>query len=77
MQSEQIKAPVFGNNLLNNHIQIKAANGWDIRGQVFKVKTALKKKFTTDECHRVMTVPQSGHNNVKSEKQKQFLQERV
>ena len=26
MQSEQIEAPLFGNNLLNNHIQIKAAN---------------------------------------------------
>lgn len=28
MQSEQIKAPLFGNNLLNNRIQIKAANGY-------------------------------------------------
>lgn len=76
MQSEQIKAPLFGNNLLNNHIQIKAANGWDIRGQIFKVKAALK-KFTTDECQIIMILPQSGRNNVKSGKQNQLLQEFV
>lgn len=76
MQSEQIKAPLFGNNILNNHIQIKAANGWDIRGQIFQVKAALKKKFTTDECQIIMILPQSGRN-VKSGKQNQLLQRSV
>ena len=51
MQSEQTEAPLFGNNLLNNHIQIKAENAWDIRGQILKIKTAFK-KHTTDEWQR-------------------------
>lgn len=61
MQSEQIIAPLFGNNLLNNHIQIKAANRWDIRGQILEVQAALKKTHTIDECQVVMILqPKAG-----------------
>lgn len=41
--NQQIKAPLFGNNLLNNYMQIKAVNGWDSRGKILKVRAALKK----------------------------------
>lgn len=68
MQSEQIKGPLLGNNLLISYIQIKAANGWDSRGFILKVKAVFKK-------HGWWMSSGGGHNNVKSGKQSQLLQD--
>lgn len=72
MQSEQIKASLLGNNLSNNHIQIKTANGWDIRGQILKVKATLKKNLPADECQVAMILEQSGRRNVYQESKTEF-----